>query len=59
MTNKETNTRAVTSMSINSRRFVDNLANLVEVYKFCVTVTKSPRVSGNIIKRLSALGIEE
>jgi len=59
MTNKETNTRVATNININSRRFLDNLVVSVEVYSFCMNISKNPRVTGQIIKRLSRTGIDE
>jgi len=59
MTNKESNTRAVTNISINSKRFLESLMSSIEVYEFCMGLSKNKRVSGQIIKRLLSLGINE
>jgi hypothetical protein len=59
MTNEESNTRVATNISINSRRFLESLVSSFEVYKFCIGLSRNTRVTGQIIKRLSNLGINE
>lgn len=59
MTNKEVCARDASGINISSKRFVENLVKSSETYKFCMTLAKNPRVTGQIIKRLVALGINE
>ena len=59
MTSKETCARDASSININSRRFFENLTRTTETYKFCISLSQNPRVTGQIIKRLAQLGIDE
>jgi len=59
MTNKELNACVASDISLNSRRFLDSLMTSLEVYKFCIGLSRNTRVTGQIIRRLSNLGIDE
>jgi len=59
MSHKEIDTLAVGPLSIGVKRFGDNLISSFEIYKFCMNLSKSPRVTGQIIQRLARTGINE
>jgi len=59
MAHKEIEARVVGPLSIDVKRFGDKLFSSLELHKFCMNLTKSPRVTGKIIQRLASIGINE
>ena len=59
MTNKETRARDVNAITLNSPRFIDNLAVAAATHKFCIAVSSHTKVTSQIIRRLAAQAINE
>jgi len=59
MTNKEPRARDVNSITLNSPRFIDNLAVATATHKFCISVSSHSKITSQIIRRLVSQAIDE
>jgi hypothetical protein len=59
MEERKQQTFAVNSINIVSSRFASSFVQAFSIYDYCLKLARSKRITGQIIQKLSSLGIDE
>jgi hypothetical protein len=59
MSTKQESTSQSSVSYINAPGFIDRLQSSINVNKFCLSIANNPKISKQIINKLSSIGIDE